>query len=86
MGKSKLLAIAVTANVTLVLLFAYSNFSIWNELNHYQLIAGSLSPFSINFVSKSVVDGGLPLATGGLFSSPNYPFWLFFISTALNYT
>lgn len=52
-------------------------------LNEYQLIAGSWSPLSVAYVGKAEV-GGTPLATGGLLNSPNYPFWLFFISTAIN--
>jgi hypothetical protein len=74
---------AIIVNAFLVLFFIYSNFSIWNMLNEYQLIEGSWSPLSVAYVGKGFV-GGAPLATGGLLFSPNYPFWLFFISTAIN--
>jgi hypothetical protein len=52
-------------------------------LNKYKLIEGSWSPWSVAYVGKVFVGGG-PLATGGLLNSPNYPFWLFFISIAIN--
>jgi hypothetical protein len=75
---------AIIVNAFLVLIFIYSNFSIWNMLNEYQLIEGSWSPLSVDYVGKAVVIGGTPLATGGILISPNYPFWLFFFSTAIN--
>ena len=52
-------------------------------LNEYQLIEGSWSPLSLDYVGKAEV-GGAPLATGELLNSLNYPFWLFFLSTAIN--
>jgi hypothetical protein len=78
------LRIAVIANVLLVLIFVYSNFSIWDMLNEHSLIQGSWTPWLVDYVGKAVLPGEKPLATGGLLISPNYPFWLFFLSTAVN--
>ena len=79
----KIIMIAVLLNVFLILFFILSNLAIWNTLNGYELLQGSWSPLSINYFERAQV-GGPPLATGGGLFSPNLPFWLFFISTAIN--
>ena len=85
MKTPKILAIAVAANASLVLAFVYTNIVTWNLLNRFSLISGHWNPISTVFVAKSEMPGSLPLATvAELFSYPNYPFLLFFISTAIN--
>ena len=87
MQTSRLLVMAVTINALLVMAFIFTNLSLWNVIDRSSLIGVgpyAWNPLSITFVHKAEIVGAPPLATGGLFSFFNFPFWLFFISTALN--
>jgi hypothetical protein len=84
MKPSSVLAWILLVNTLLAISFVYINFSIWDNMNRQDLISGNWNPFTISFVGKAVVNNELPLATDGLFINPNYPFWLFFLSTTVN--
>jgi hypothetical protein len=72
-----MLGIIVAVNAFLIWLYVSSNYSIANEINSNSMTESYFrqSPFSIQFTNP---------ATGALFVISNFPFWLFFVSTAIN--
>ena len=68
---------AVAVNAFLIWVFVLANYSIGNEINSNSMTESYFrwSPFSIQFANP---------ATGALFVISNLPFWVFFLSTAIN--
>ena len=75
----------IIVNVFLILFFVYSNYGIWSEFNSQGGLGTSgLGPVWIErAVSGAFIDGQW-IAIGGSIMILNWPFWLFFISTAVN--
>ena len=81
----KLGKIAVVTNILLALLFVYSNFSLWSFVNaeYPYLIASHWSPLGISAPHYVITDGSFAMVQT-VFLYFNFPFWLFFISIAVN--
>jgi hypothetical protein len=76
----------ITVNVLLVLLFIYFNYSIWTEVNGSNgilLIASHWGPIGISAPHYSYFNGVLNQSLG-IYWYYNFPYWLFFVSTAVN--
>jgi|WetSurMetagenome_2_1015567.scaffolds.fasta_scaffold79603_2 hypothetical protein len=83
----KRLVLAIVANAFLVLLFVYSNFIIWSELNSEPALLRSLhfGPFWIQDIHAGIVtSGNLFSPVNGVILLENFPFWLFFVAIAVN--
>jgi hypothetical protein len=87
----KLLPI-ILINLILALLFVYSNYSIWNAVNSVPTLNGASpvsittsdwKPFEVVWHHYAYYNGNLAMS-GAIFFTYNFPYWLFFISTALN--
>ena len=82
----KLLPVIVV-NASLVLLFIYANFSIWSVVNgngdSSLLITSIWGPVGISAPHYSYANGVLSQSLG-IYWYYNFPYWLFFISTAVN--
>jgi len=85
---------AIIVNVVLVLFFIYSNFAIWGMVNgtsinyangnyNYNLVTSHWSPFGVDARHFSYYNGSFG-TVAGIFWSYNFPYWLFFVSTAIN--
>ena len=73
----KLLGIIVVVNAVLIWLFVSANYFIGNELNSY--------PNELRYIRWSLfLIQDSHAASGAIVQIPNYPFWLFFASTAIN--
>ena len=76
----------IIVNVIMVLLFVYADYSIGNIFNRYSnsLYSINWSPFLIQYnLAGSFVNGNW-VAVGALGDMINFPFLLFFASTAIN--
>jgi hypothetical protein len=77
----------ILVNILLSLLFFFSNFSIWAELNSDPTVLRSVvfTPFSItDSHAGSVVNGNQFIPLSGIVGMLNFPFLLFFIAIAVN--
>ena len=83
---SKQLGIIVAVNVVLILLFVLAEYGIGNELNSYpnDLHYIRWSPFLIQDNHAGAFVNGNWVAVGAIYLTINFPFWLFFASTAIN--
>jgi hypothetical protein len=82
----KKLSIILTVNIILILLFVYATYSIGNEFNRYpdSLFYIHWNPLLIQYnLAGSFVNGNW-VAVGALGDIVNFPFLLFFASTAIN--
>jgi hypothetical protein len=76
----------ILVNSVLALLFIYLNYSIWNEVNGSNgilLITSHWGPIGISASHYSYANGLLHQSLG-IYWYYNFPYWLFFISTAVN--
>ena len=76
----------IIVNIIIVLLFVYADYNIGNIFNRYpdSLYSINWSPFLIQYnLAGSFVNGNW-VAVGALGELINFPFWLFFVSTAVN--
>lgn len=89
----KLLPVII-ANAVLILLFIYSNSLIWGMVNgtsishfngnyNYNLVTSQWNPFEVEARHFSYYNGNFG-TVAGIFSSYNFPYRLFFVSTAVN--
>jgi hypothetical protein len=75
----------IFVNILLILLFLIANYAMWNIVDIYPILGNTImNPINV-IVSMwgEVVDGEIHRADG-MGIMPNFPFWLFFISTAVN--
>jgi len=84
----RLLIIAVFANLLMGAFFVYGNYSLWelfrgNNVAHATLISSAWNPFTVNLVFHDYVNGNL-ITVQGIFTYPNTPFMLFWVSTIVN--
>ncbi len=79
------LTLIVVVNVVLILLFVVTNYGMWNMVDTYPILGHTvMNPINV-IVSMwgEVVDGEI-YRISGIGIMPNFPFWLFFVSTAVN--
>jgi len=76
----------IIINSLLVLLFIAVNYGIWSQFNSNGNALGfsRWNPFWITDIHSGVLVNGNWMALSGMVIFPNFPFWLFFISTAIN--
>lgn len=78
----------VIANLILAVLFVIQNYGLWDEFNSESQIPiiGSVhfDPFWIQFNQRMVFTSNNWVDLTGVYSVPNFPFWLFFITIAVN--
>jgi len=78
---------AIVANSLLALAFVLSSFYIMFVLRgayeQFPYTSVSLTPFMVIYFLRSFYDGNI-VTISGMFQIPNYPFFLFFLSTAIN--
>jgi TRAP-type C4-dicarboxylate transport system permease small subunit len=79
----------IVVNVLLVLFFVYINYTIWNYFNsnfnsNNNLGTIQMNPTWISGYIAGYLSKGNFIPTGYFLSTPNLPFWLFFVSTAIN--
>ena len=77
----------------MILLFVYSNYSIWNSINSVPIVGNEANlvhitisnwnPFGVVWHHYAYSNGNLGISDA-IFSAYNFPFWLFFIAIALN--
>ena len=75
----------IFVNILLILLFLIANYAMWNIVDIYPILGNTImNPINV-IVSMwgEVVDGKIYRADG-MGIMPNFPFWLFFLSTAVN--
>ena len=75
----------IIVNAVLILLFVASNYGIWDMVNSNTHL-GHTSMNAVNIVESmwgDVVDGNIE-RINGLSILPNLPFWLFFVTVAVN--
>jgi len=75
----------IIVNALLILLFVVTNYVIWDAVDiHPILVNAVMNPINV-IVSMwgTIVDGNIE-RIDGMSILPNLPFWLFFISTAVN--
>ena len=75
----------IIVNAVLILLFILTNYGIWDVVtSNTHLGHTSMNAFNVvESIWGDVVDGQI-YRIDGMFIMPNFPFWLFFISTAAN--
>ena len=81
----KKLTTVIVVNAVLILLFVITNYGIWDMVHIYPILGYTvMNPINV-IVSMwgEVVDGEIYRADG-MGIMPNFPFWLFFVSTAVN--
>ena len=79
------LTLIVVVNVVLILLFVVTNYGMWNMVDTYPIL-GHTEMNPLNVIASmwgEVVDGEI-YRVEGFRIMPNFPFWLFFVSTAVN--
>lgn len=79
------LTLIIVVNAVLILLFVITNYGIWNMVDIYPILGNTvMNPINV-IVSMwgEVVDGEI-YRVDGMGIMPNFPFWLFFISTVVN--
>ena len=79
----------IIVNILLVMFFVYINYSIWNYFNsnfnsNNNLGTIQMNPTWISGYLAGSLSKGKFIPTGAFLSAPNFPFWLFFVSTAIN--
>ena len=75
----------IIVNAALILLFVASNYVVWDMVNSNTHL-GHTSMNAINIVESmwgDVIDGNIE-RINGLSILPNLPFWLFFVTVAVN--
>jgi TRAP-type C4-dicarboxylate transport system permease small subunit len=79
----------IIVNILLLLFFVYANYSMWNYFNsnfnnNNELGTIQMNPTWIQGYCAGYLSRGNFVPTGYFLSTPNLPFWLFFVSTAIN--
>ena len=79
----------IIVNISLVLFFVYINYNVWNYFNsnfnnNNNLGTIQMNPTWISGYVAGYLSKGNFIPTGYFLSAPNLPFWLFFVSTAIN--
>jgi hypothetical protein len=79
------LTTVIVVNVILILLFVLTNYGMWNMVDTYPILGHTvMNPLNvIASMWGEVVDGEIHRVQG-LRIMLNFPFWLFFVSTAIN--
>jgi len=75
----------IIVNALLILLFVVTNYVIWDAVDIHPILGNAvMNPINV-IVSMwgTIVDGNIE-RIDGMSILPNLPFWLFFISTAVN--
>jgi hypothetical protein len=82
---SKSLRTILAVNVVLILLFVVSNYALWDMLNSYTHLGRTvMNPLNVILsMWGDVVDGNIERISG-LKIFPNFPFWIFFLTVAIN--
>ena len=80
---SRLLRYAVLVNASLGAFFAWCSYAQWSLFNHYSYTASTWGPISILMTPVAVNNGTIVHYTE-ILDSLNYPFILFWVSTATN--
>jgi hypothetical protein len=82
----KNLRTVIIVNAFLILLFVSSNYAVWTQFNSdHDLGFSRWNPFWIqDNISGGLVNGNF-IGIGASIIMPNYPFWLFFVSIAVNF-
>jgi hypothetical protein len=83
MAISRLTKIAFLFNITMCLLFVFSNYSMWQILVG-RTIQSYWNPFEIVLVFHYLFPDGTYTTVQGIFIYPNVPFVLFWVSTIIN--
>ena len=70
----------------LALVFLGENTYVWERLNGQYPIIGSVhaDPFWITFTQSMVFSGGTWVDLHDVINLPNLPFWIFFVTVAMN--
>jgi disulfide bond formation protein DsbB len=81
----KIVKYAIAINLILALAFVYSNFSLWSFVNAESpfLVASHWSPLGIVAPHYLYTDGSISQIQTP-FLAFNYPFWIFWITLAMN--
>ncbi|NLE06264.1 MAG: hypothetical protein GX638_15870 [Crenarchaeota archaeon] len=76
----------IVVNVLLLVFFILANFWIWGEFNSHinALGSGMLGPIWLQHTLSGAFVNGEWIGIGATTLILNFPFWLFFISTAIN--
>jgi hypothetical protein len=82
MHKQTLFTAMILINVFLGVLFVFSNYYIWNEVNADNYSSPNWNPMAINYVRRNYSNG--ELVYDGLVSISNYPFWVFWVTMIIN--
>jgi len=82
----KNLRTVIIVNAFLILLFVSSNYAVWTQFNSdHDLGFSRWNPFWIqDNISGGLVNGNF-ISIGASIIMPNYPFWPFFVSIAVNF-
>ena len=75
--------LVILFNVMFSVLFVFSNYYIWDSLKEYPYTTATWSPIMVSYVPRLFENGEL-ISLQTIKEIPNFPFWLFFISTAVN--
>lgn len=81
----KIAKYAIVVNLTLALLFVYSNFSLWNSVNaeYPYLIASHWSPLGISAPHYIISNGSFAIVQT-IYLYWNIPFWIFWVLLIAN--
>lgn len=84
----KIFKVAVVMNLLLVALFVYTSYLQWdifrgNNEAHSNIYTVSFNPFTYHMVFHNNFDGSFETVMG-IFTYPNFAYWLFFIAVIAN--
>jgi hypothetical protein len=81
----KKLTLIIVVNAVLILLFVITNYGIWNIVDIYPILGNTvMNPINVIVSMWGEVVNGEIYRADGMGIMLNFPFWLFFISTAVN--
>ena len=76
----------IIVNALLVLLFIYSSYSLWSLVNgstNTFFITSHWNPIGVTALHYDYYNGTI-VQSLGIYFNYNFPYWLFFVSTAVN--
>lgn len=84
----KIFKVAVVVNLLLVALFVYTSYLQWDMFRGNNLVQSNIytvgfNPLTYTMVFHCNIDGYFHTVMG-LFTYPNFPYWLFFITVIVN--
>jgi hypothetical protein len=79
------ITLIIIVNAVLILLFVITNYVMWNMVDTYPILGYTvMNPLNVIASMWGEVVNGEIHRINGIGIMPNFPFWLFFISTVVN--